>query len=180
MRFCWGIFCLYVSVHLLADWNPGECLLEVETTENIKEKGFVALKNRVFKALEGSWCSKEEAELIMDLVLLTKPKVVVEVGTFTGAFFLPTIATLNYLNHGVAFAVDAWSNKYATQGVNPTDLNYQWWGNVDMRQAKRECMNLISAWDRQSRAKIIHKLPREAAKEIKRLDFIQLLLILSK
>src|SRR3989344_2401302 len=98
---------------LQAEWDPEEALTDFDPSafDLLIDTDFLSLKGRVMDTLRDSWCSKEKINLLMDLVYLTKPKVCVEVGAFTGSSVLPVAVTLRLLQSGEIYAIDAWSNQ---------------------------------------------------------------------
>lgn len=94
------------------------------------EKGH-ALLQRVFammKQLDG-WCSDEKAEYLVELIRLTKPDVVVEIGVFGGKSLLPMAMALKANHKGMAFGIDPWSHDASSVGMEGENLN--WWSNLD-------------------------------------------------
>jgi hypothetical protein len=138
------------------------------------DEGFIALKKQVIRRLEGSWCSAEKAEKMMDLVFAERPQVCVEIGVFTGWTVLPVAATLRYLGEGSVYAVDAWSNREAVRGVPMHDPNYSWWATIPMAQVKEECENLLTEWNLWPYCWIVHATSAEAVDQVPPIDFLHL------
>ena len=127
------------------------------------------------KELKNSWCSEEKINLIMDLILLSTPKTCVEVGVHRGASLLPIAATLKYLNGGVVFCVDAWSNMESVRHLKDDDLNKKWWSSVDMNDIYRSFKQLITKWSLKPFCIEIHKSSDQAIDEIpQEIDFLHL------
>ncbi len=135
---------------------------------------FQLLKNQVFQELEGSWCSREKASLLMDCVFLTRPKVCVEVGVFTGSSLLPVAVTLKHLKRGKVFAVDAWDNEEAVRYSKKEDANKMWWSSIDMKAALRAFSQSIDAWKLNSYVRIIAKPSVDAVFFVPSIDFIHI------
>lgn len=129
------------------------CLLNVSYgfCETVQE-----VKREVVHSLEGSWCSQEKAELLIDLVVANRPRVCVEIGAYTGSSVLPVLAALKYVGEGKIYAIDAWSNREAVKYLAIHDSHYQWWSRVDMEGAKNQFINRISEWDGWSYCQVIH------------------------
>ncbi|NGX47848.1 MAG: hypothetical protein K1000chlam3_01233 [Chlamydiae bacterium] len=162
---------------LSAEWNAVHCISEnqIDIPKALDNKEFINLKKRVIERTKKGWCSEAQANLIMECILLTKPKVCVEIGTFNDSFFLPLVATLSYLKHGYAYAINPWSNEKAVQGVSSKDVNYQWWLTVNMQSAKNDLVSMIHEWSLNPYCKVIHATPREAILQIDSIDFLHLL-----
>lgn len=121
---------------LFAQWNPeyldekGEAPLAFEA---LQEPLFQSLKCRILQESVHGWCSQEKSALLMDLVLLKKPKVCVEIGAGTGSTVLPVASVLKYLGQGRVFAIDAWTNEIAVRNWEDNNPNKERWSKVDMR-----------------------------------------------
>ncbi len=166
-----SLFLLNSSI-TLAEWDP-EFIENVDasTLDNIDYQN---LKSKVLTALKGSWCSEEKTNLIMDLILLTKPEVCVEIGACTGSSTLPIGAALQFLKKGQVFAIDAWSNKIATQYWDDTDPNKTWWSTVDMNAVHNTYHNLITTWDLKKYCKEIWDSSENAVSFVNNIDFLHL------
>lgn len=130
---------------LCADWDPEYCLSEYDTSV-LNDPVFQDLKQTMVQQLAGSpWCSPAKIYLLMDLVYVTKPEVCVEVGVYIGATILPVATTLKYLQSGMIFAVDAWSNAIAIQNMDWDDPNRSGWGSVDLETAYLAFLKKLSS-----------------------------------
>lgn len=135
------------SHFLYSEWDPSIlCKHHPNFKNEVTENQYANLKSKVTNALKNTWCSVEKINLLMDLTLLTKPSVSVEVGVFTGSSILPVAATLSYLNSGKVYAVDAWSNDEAILNLNDDDPNKEWWSQVDMTVVHHCFKNLMEQW----------------------------------
>ncbi len=172
---CFLIFSFYS--HLIAAvWDPIICLDKdnLSSLEILQDKQFVTLKKQVFNYLRDSWCTEEKANLIMDLIALTKPQVCVEIGVFTGSSFLPLVTSLSFLKRGHAFAIDPWSNLEAIQGILIEDPNYWWWSNVNMLDVNQKFLNTMTNWRLSPYYTVINTSSRNALKQLDQIDFLHL------
>ncbi|NGX47508.1 MAG: hypothetical protein K1000chlam3_00883 [Chlamydiae bacterium] len=162
---------------LFAEWDPFHSMSEkpIDISKALNDEKFKNFKKRVIARAKEGWCSEAQANLMIEFILLTKPNVCVEVGTFKGSYFLPIAATLSYLKYGCAYAIDAWSNDKAIQGISSKDVNYEWWSTVNMQSAKNELTSMIHEWELSPYCKVIHATPREALSQISSIDFLHLL-----
>jgi hypothetical protein len=160
---------IFFSSSLQAEWDPDYF---VEDISILKVPGFKNLKAHVLESLVNSWCSQEKANLLMDLVAITKPKVCVEIGAFTGSSVLPVAATLKYLGQGKIFAIDAWSNADAILHLDEDDTNRSWWSAVDMDQAQNTCMQMIKSWSLNSYCTVIKNPSEKAVQQVDTIDFL--------
>lgn len=163
---------LLTSSLTFASWDP-EVIEDVEYS-SLQEKNYQKLKARVIEALKGSWCSEEKVNLLMDLTLLTKPQVCVEIGACTGSSVLPIATSLQYLKGGKVYAIDAWSNQIATQYWEDTDPNKAWWSTVDMKSIRGAFQNLINTWSLKKQCEEVAKPSDIAISELPEIDFLHL------
>lgn len=92
----------------------------------------------------GDWATLERRCEVALLVYETKPKVVVEIGTFGGAGALPIAFALRENNSGgKIYCVDPWRVEYATEGE--WEANSNWYkNNVDIHKIHAKAM--IAFW----------------------------------
>lgn len=168
--------CLFLNASLCAEWDPSIICQQYPNSQNrLHENRYADLKERVKEALTTSWCSAEKINLIMDLTLLIRPKVCVEVGVFNGSSILPVATTLRHLNFGKVYAVDAWSNKEAVRNLDDEDPNKAWWSQIDMTDAYHCFKKLIKSWSLQRFCIEVHKSSAEAIAHIpNQIDFLHL------
>lgn len=144
-----GVVCLlgvltHISSPVFADWSPED--IEDADVTKVQDTKYQSLKASILYGLKGSWCSEEKTHLLMDLVVLTKPKICVEIGACTGSSVLPVAAALKFLGSGKVYAIDAWSNQIATRYWDDQDPNKPWWSTVDMKAVQQSYKNLLKAW----------------------------------
>jgi hypothetical protein len=162
--------------HLFGAWD-----IEYLPSEN-KSEGLNILQNetwiskekKVLEYIKNSWCSKEKAELIMQLVIVERPQTCVEIGAFSGSCTLPMLVALKHMKHGTAIVIDAWSNKEAVKGLDSNDPNTSWWNSVDLKSVKRSFLSMIHTWNLASYCKIIPTSSEMAASKIDSIDFLHL------
>lgn len=157
---------------LHSDWNPEYCFYD-EDLSVIEDPDYAVLKTRVHTALQGSWCSQEKATLLMDLTLISKPQVCVEVGAFTGSSIVPVAATLQYLKSGTVHAIDAWCNSTASKNLDDNDPNKAWWSTVDMTAVYSIFDGNMKSWNFDN-VVILQNPSSEAINQIDTIDFLHL------
>lgn len=175
-KFLYAFLAIFVFMgRLNAEWNP-ECLpIENENQLNVlKNPSLIDVENRVLEYVKNSWCSQEKAKLILELVVITQPKVCVEIGAFTGSSTLPMLAGLQYLKHGHAYIIDAWSNEEAIRGWPIKDPNTEWWSSLDMPILKNHCIYMIDSWSLSSYCHVLHMTSQKAVSQIPSIDFLHL------
>lgn len=165
-----ALFCFFSLLlsgsHLSGTWDPQDVAPQHDLGA-VTTVDFLKLKRDVSTYLSGSWCSQEKIDLLMDLVLITKPKVCVEIGACTGSSVLPVAATLQYLKMGKIYAIDAWSNEECIRYLEPSDPNRDWWSKVDMSLVRNQFENMVQMWRLEDRCLVIHKSSLKAALDIK-------------
>ena len=167
MKLKFVISALIVTVFTLTSTVNGN-----ESTFN--NPAFEGLKNRVYENIKDGWCSEEKAKLIMDCIICNHPKTCVEIGSFTGSTSLPILASLKYLNHGHAYLIDAWSNQEAIKGLDQDDPNTAWWSTLNMQSVKNQLLHMLSTWELNSYATVIHASSSQASANIPPIDFLHL------
>lgn len=96
-------------------------------------------------ALEGGdWAELGRRCDVAELVIDTKPKVVVEIGTFGGAGAIPIAFALRQNNNGgKIYCIDPYRSEYAVEGE--WEDNQKWWTqNVNLHEIHRKCM--VAIW----------------------------------
>lgn len=102
------------------------------------------LRSRIEAAvasLEG-WCSLEKALAMADLILDTRPEVVVEVGVFGGKSLIPQALALAEAQRGYIYGVDPWKKEAALEGNNDP-ANDEWWSRVDLAGIHQKCAEAV-------------------------------------
>lgn len=77
----------------------------------------------------GAWCEPKKAHTLAALIVGLRPKVIVEIGIFSGGSFVPMALALKYVGDGHAIAIDPW--KASASVVDQDDTNATWWASVD-------------------------------------------------
>src|SRR5882724_11630518 len=107
------------------------------------------------------WLTPEIAKAMRDLIWMTKPDVVVEIGVFYGKSLINSAEQLRENGRGVIYGIDPWRHKEAVKGLGSND-NPNYWDDVDLDAVHRDCMSAI--WDRglEGHAVIIRATSRDA------------------
>ncbi len=98
----------------------------------------------VVATLEG-WCSLEKALAMVELILDTRPEVVVEVGVFGGKSLIPQALALAEAQRGCIYGIDPWKKEAALEGSNDP-ANDDWWARVDLAGIHQRCAEAV--WSR--------------------------------
>lgn len=168
--------CTLTLQSLHAEWDPEYCLLDenADVLEDLKKQEFLELKSQILEGLKNSWCSAEKINLLLDLTLITRPKVCVEVGACIGSSVLPVAATLKYLKSGNLYAIDAWSNEVAVRNLDLDDANRAWWSTVNMNDIFSSYQHLINHFNVQDYCITIKKPSEVAVNDVDNIDFLHL------
>lgn len=145
---------------------------EEERVSLVENQSFQNLKNEVLDYLANSWCSKEKASLLMDLVFIEKPETCVEIGVFTGSTLLPVAATLKHVGQGNVCAIDPWSNEESIRNLSENDPNKGWWSQVDMTAVLHIFSQMNQEWGFESYCKVLNCTSEDAVSEMGSIDFI--------
>ena len=171
-----SIFSLIIIIFLSGGSLYAEkCRHRVDKSQNdLLDRKYIDLKKQIISYLSRSWCTTEKISLLMDLILAQKPAVCVEVGVFEGASLLPIAATLKYIGSGKIYAIDPWSNAEAVKNLSDTDVNKQWWQNVDMKAVYKNFCSSIQRFRLKDYVQVISKPSQVAVSEIGAIDFLHL------
>lgn len=121
------------------------------------------LKRQVYKAMERleGWCSREKASRLIDLILESKPKVVVEIGVFGGKSLVPMALALRYNKMGKIFGIDPWKESESIVGMN--DVNKEWWGSINHEAIYEGLVSRIAELKLEEYSELIKATSEEAA-----------------
>ncbi len=164
-----------ISQPIYSNWDAREHIIDSQSNKSeLNDKKFINLKAKVTDFLKNSWCSQEKTELLMEVILLEKPRICVEVGVFTGSTILPVASTLKFIGAGTVYAIDPWSNYEAIKDLSDLDPNKKWWGEVNMNGIYSQFKKMKKKWKLESQCKTIRKTSAEAVDEIGDIDFLHL------
>lgn len=92
----------------------------------------------------GEWMKTEQAYQMAELIIETKPKVVVEIGVFKGqSLTAQAFALRNNNDGGKIYGIDPWSKERAVEG-GTDPANDEWWTKkIDLDQICNDCMKNI-------------------------------------
>ena len=126
MKFIFASLCLLTSL-----WSAPN------NWENFKRDTFLQLPKIA------GWCSQEKAEKLMDFIYEVKPNICVEIGAFGGSTTYPLARTLQFLQYGKLWAIDAWDVKTAIEGLELDNPNIAWWSQLNMRVIYHQFMTIL-------------------------------------
>lgn len=99
----------------------------------------------LMKQVEG-WCSEEKASVLVDLILRTKPDIIVEIGVWGGKSLLPMSYALQANRQGVIYGIDPWSNAASVEAVE-NEINRAFWSYVDHEAIMRALIQKMVQFD---------------------------------
>lgn len=92
--------------------------------------------------LEG-WATVEKAVAMADLIVSSKPKVIVEIGVFGGRSLIPQALALRELGSGHIYGIDPWRLAPVLEG-NLNEADAKWWSrNVDLHEIHKGFMEAL-------------------------------------
>jgi len=90
--------------------------------------------------LEG-WSTPARGIEMAELILETKPDVVVELGVFGGRSLIAQALALKFNGRGMIYGIDPWKTEAALEGEN--QANQEWWAKVDLHQMHKATMEAV-------------------------------------
>ena len=102
------------------------------------------------------WLHPEWAAEMAELILKTRPTVVVEIGVFGGRSLLAQAMALDFNGHGKVYGIDPWKTAAAVEGWTPEHESHRdWWARVDLEKIHASCMAAIWRENLDTRAIVI-------------------------
>lgn len=146
------------------------CLHANPDIETLKEKVLAELPY-----LEG-WCTKEKALEFIDFIFENQPATWVEIGVFGGSSLFPVLSAFQFLEHGMAIAIDPWDKieciKYYDPIKDKTDL--RWWGNLNLNQMYSSFIAMLQRHTFEPYCKVIRANSQNAANTIDWIDVLHI------
>jgi Methyltransferase domain len=93
----------------------------------------------------GDWLDLDRAYQMAELIIDTKPEVVVEIGTFKGQSLITQAFAVRDNHKGKIYAIDPWSVSFAVEGSNDPENNDWWSKKINLEDIHHNCMKAI--WD---------------------------------
>ncbi len=173
-----GLFLVLVQSVAFGDWDPEEYAeidfpQDISNLRSLKDLSYLKLKQKVLKK-SGHKITQEKVDLLMDLILIARPNVCVEIGVGQGASLLPIGAALRYLKTGKLYAIDAWSNEITTRYLDASDPNKSHLLKADKEKEYKKCLKTIDEWSLEKYCKVLRKTSEKAVGKIGAIDFLHL------
>lgn len=111
-------------------------------------------------SLEG-WCSSYKASLLIDLVLITNPQTIVEIGVFGGKSLIPMAYALRENGTGgKIYGIDPWSATASAQGMD--GVNKDWWSSVNHQKILDGLIQKMHQYGLEDQIQLIRKTSEDA------------------
>lgn len=118
------------------------------------------------------WCTERKASVLIDIVLKTRPKKILEIGVYGGKSVVPMACALQALGEGIIYGIDPWDNNAAIQWVMNED-NLRYWALVDLQSIKRGLMMKIRQFYLEDQI-VLLETTSEAAEPIQDIDILHI------
>jgi predicted O-methyltransferase YrrM len=128
---------------------------QLNSSEQVKKTAFQAMRE-----LEG-WCTEHKASLLIDLILMVKPQIVVEIGVWGGKSLIPMAYALKENGCGKIHGIDPWSSSKSAEGME--GVNKEWWGTVDHEPIMKGLVQKIQQFGLNNQIELIRKCSEDAS-----------------
>ncbi len=91
--------------------------------------------------VRNGWTTAERGVEMAQLILDTKPEVVVELGTFAGRSLIAQAIALQQNGKGKIYGIDPWKKDDTQEGEN--EANCKWWASIDLEAMHVETMQAV-------------------------------------
>jgi predicted O-methyltransferase YrrM len=88
------------------------------------------------------WCSEQKGAYLVDLIVRSKPEVIVEIGVYGGKSLVPMAHALRANQKGVIYGIDPWDAAESVKEVKE-EANLAYWGHLDHQYIKRALIRNI-------------------------------------
>lgn len=118
----------------------------------------------IVNKIEG-WCSVDKMTKLYNLIVYTKPDIVVEIGVFAGKSLIPQALALKDNKHGTIIGIDAWDKNESIKNVHDKN-NIKWWSEINHEDIYNKCVKYINDNNLQSHVKLIKSTSKDCISEI--------------
>ena len=105
------------------------------------------------------WCTTEKALTLAGLVMAHKPKLCVEIGTYSGRSFIPIVWGLMQTKSGKAIGIDPYDSKISSEQEFPG--NSEWWAKLDHALIERKFHAFLKAYCQPEYYEVVKKTSDE-------------------
>jgi len=123
----------------------------------------LALKQQAFDYMAQlhGWCAQEKAAVLIDLILKSKPEVILEIGVWGGKSLVPMACALRANHKGIIYGIDPWEAKASLQGLT-NETNKGFWGWVDHVGVMQGLIDKIGQFELGEHIELIRSTSEEA------------------
>jgi predicted O-methyltransferase YrrM len=126
-----------------------------ESSAQVKEQAF-----RYMQHLTG-WCTNMKAGILIDLILKSKPKVVVEIGVYGGKSLVPMGYALQVNGIGKAYGIDPWMTDASLEDVHNASNRY-FWSTIDHEAIRLDLVSKLATFNLNNQIELIQTTSAEA------------------
>jgi len=109
------------------------------------------------------WCSRQKASILIDLIMASEAKTIVEIGVWGGKSLLPMAYTLFARREkGKIYGIDPWDNQASIEGASH-ESNIAFWSHVDHEEVLRHLTYVIQKRGLQDHVELIRATSADAA-----------------
>lgn len=128
---------------------------QLDMAAKVKQKAL-----QYMNGLEG-WCSDYKACFLIDLILASKPKKVVEIGVWGGKSLIPMACALQANGEGIIYGIDPWSPQASSEGMD--GVNKEWWSGVNHQLVLDGLLQKIHQFNLDDRIELIRTTSHQAS-----------------
>lgn len=121
--------------------------------------------------ISDGWCTAQKGSVLIDLILSSRPKIVVEIGVWGGKSLIPMAIVLRSLG-GKIYGIDPWSNEASIQGVMHEGSRY-FWSTVDHEQVMQKLIQHICLFHLEDHVELVRATSKNAA-PIQEIDILHI------
>jgi len=139
-----------------------------------KENVSSLLKHTAFNYMDqlDGWCSYNKAAILIDLIALSKPETVVEIGVWGGKSLIPMACALKANKKGRVYGIDPWNSIESLQHVMDGS-NIDYWSRADHEGVLRNLNEKIEKFQLRPQVELIRATSAEAP-EIPNIDILHI------
>lgn len=108
------------------------------------------------------WCTEEKANILYNLIVETRPDLVVELGVFGGRSFVPMALAIKNNDKGICIGIDPWKKHESTTNYDPSDPNYIWWNSLNHDDIYNSFKSALIQYDIENVSRYIRKTSMDA------------------
>lgn len=127
----------------------------------------------VIAQIEHGWCWEEKALAMAELIVTTKPKVVVEIGVFGGKSLIPQALAVRDNKAGIVYGIDSWRNEDCIEDERD-ELGKEWWSNLRLHEVHRYAVEQIWKFGMEKWCVLIRAQSQHCARLFNQIDILHI------